>query len=391
MHTGVNRCPGADPTCDPLSIPRPGFFSSLLEAADQAWKKEGLDLSNMEALLRDLLSAQVTEALALESTLSPPSSNDRRSENTTAASRSSDRVLIGAVKGKVDIGIVTVRPDEFQGVLRHLQDALTVAGGENLYEYARVSTGRADVGIVVCRCPEQGNNKAQTVTRNLLEDLNPQWVFLVGIAGGFPDSEYTLGDVIVANRLHDFSVTAALDDRPAEFDVRGGGMHPDVQKLVAHLPAKPSADWANADAIKAKRPKERILKRRDKRKFYGSADWQKKVHECLYAQLSGKSARLTPKLWVAPNASANVLMKDTALATEWKKSARAAATVEMELAGAYEAVSSRNNPARLVAIRGISDIVGYRRSAAWTEYACNTAASFAYSLVSSGMLGDIAR
>ena len=36
---------------------------------------------------------------------------------------------------------------------------------------------------------------------------------LVGIGGGFSSDEYTLGDVVVATKLTDFSVSAALEGR----------------------------------------------------------------------------------------------------------------------------------------------------------------------------------
>ena len=38
----------------------------------------------------------------------------------------------------------------------------------------------------------------------------------------------------------------------------------------------------------------------------------------------------------------------------------------------------------ILAIRGISDIVGFKREEQWTKYACTTAAAFAYALLRSG-------
>ena len=45
----------------------------------------------------------------------------------------------------------------------------------------------------------------------IIDDLNPEWLMLVGIAGAIPSEEYTLGDVVVATRLHDFTVRAAIE------------------------------------------------------------------------------------------------------------------------------------------------------------------------------------
>ncbi len=51
----------------------------------------------------------------------------------------------------------------------------------------------------------------------------------------------------------------------------------------------------------------------------------------------------------------------------------------MELAGVYQAAWSSQKP--VLAIRGISDIVGFKRSLEWTSYACHAAASFTAALL----------
>src|SRR5262249_40618050 len=47
--------------------------------------------------------------------------------------------------------------------------------------------------------------------------------------------------------------------------------------------------------------------------------------------------------------------------------------VEMESAGVYKAAHGR---VPFLAIRGISDVVGFKRHPDWTAYACHTAAAF---------------
>jgi hypothetical protein len=59
----------------------------------------------------------------------------------------------------------------------------------------------------------------------------------------------------------------------------------------------------------------------------------------------------------------------------WLKIARQVVAVEMESAGIYKATHGRNVP--FLAIRGISDVVGFKRDPDWTAYACETAAAFA--------------
>lgn len=74
-------------------------------------------------------------------------------------------------------------------------------------------------------------------------------------------------------------------------------------------------------------------------------------------------------------------MKDSELLQEWLKSARDLKAVEMELPGVYEAARHKDGDIPVLAIRGISDIVGFKRDHAWTEFACKTAASLTRALL----------
>jgi nucleoside phosphorylase len=55
----------------------------------------------------------------------------------------------------------------------------------------------------------------------------------------------------------------------------------------------------------------------------------------------------------------------------------------MESAGVYIPCQRNNIP--VLAIRGISDIVGWKRDEAWTLYACHTAAAYARMLIAAGV------
>lgn len=59
------------------------------------------------------------------------------------------------------------------------------------------------------------------------------------------------------------------------------------------------------------------------------------------------------------------------------------AVVEMEAAGAQEICHSSNIP--LLVIRGISDIVGWKRNDLWTAYACASAAAATRALIDTGV------
>jgi tetratricopeptide (TPR) repeat protein len=73
--------------------------------------------------------------------------------------------------------------------------------------------------------------------------------------------------------------------------------------------------------------------------------------------------------------SSDRLIKDTrVLATFLLRAARQVLAVEMESAGVYRAASGRGVPC--LAIRGLSDVVGFKRDPGWTAYACHSAAAF---------------
>jgi nucleoside phosphorylase len=297
---------------------------------------------------------------------------------------------IDEIRGKVDVGIITIREDEFLAVLKRLQDRSPVHGGRQLYDFAQVTSRNGDkLGVAVARCLEQGQGDAQSVAWEAIDDLNPPWLFLVGIAGGIPHGDYSLGDVVLASRLNDFSVSAAIQDQPPEFNVGGGPMHPEVENLLRHLPALTEAikAWNQQRSIGMQKPVVVIPENLSASSYYGSEDWKRSVQTSLRTNFpAGKRVR-APKVLISPMISTNTLVKDADLARQWQQSARHTSAVEMELGGVYRAARrGGQRDYRVVAIRGISDIVGFKRSGDWTTYACHSAAAFACALLRSGVL-----
>jgi hypothetical protein len=69
---------------------------------------------------------------------------------------------------------------------------------------------------------------------------------------------------------------------------------------------------------------------------------------------------------------------------QWQESARQLTHIEMEAGGAYRAAHDADCP--LLCVRGISDIVGFKRDPAWTAYACHSVASFTMALLRSNAI-----
>lgn len=299
------------------------------------------------------------------------------------------KVQVDDVRGRVDFAILTMREDEYEAVLERLPGRQPVSGRQ-LYEYAQVTTSTgAQRGVVVARTTEQGQTAAQSVTRDMIEDLDPSWIILTGIAGAVPDSEFTLGDVCLASRLHDFSVSAAVEGRESTYQQRGGPVHVDVERLLNALPAwryrLPA--WNLTEAIRRDKPAVEVPATISETSLYGSDQHRERVRQLLAHHFPAGQLPRAPRFKIGPGAGSNVLVKDTALLRRWQESARHLTHVEMEAGGVYEAArktGKREYP--LLCVRGISDIVGYARSPAWTEYACHSAASFVKALIESDMI-----
>ena len=100
-------------------------------------------------------------------------------------------------------------------------------------------------------------------------------------------------------------------------------------------------------------------------------EWVKKIMSSLEAASNrGKSiARVDCKF-----ASSNILMKDFNYLKNLITTARKVEVVEMEAAGVSFAAHEHHVP--FFSIRGISDIVGYKRKGNFNDYAAKIAASF---------------
>jgi hypothetical protein len=117
-------------------------------------------------------------------------------------------------------------------------------------------------------------------------------------------------------------------------------------------------------------------------RLYGDTQWQDSVARALAKKFNQNGeVRIPPRFHAGPSASSDTLIKDAELAAQWRESSRHVASVEMELAGAFEACQTLSKQYPLLAIRGISDIIGLQRDEQWTEYACYVAAAFLRALL----------
>ncbi|HOY69589.1 MAG TPA: hypothetical protein PL131_02085 [Methylotenera sp.] len=287
------------------------------------------------------------------------------------------------IKNTVDFAIITIREDEFAATLNYFPPTAEAKGKHRTYEISDIKTlDEVEYRVAILRTAEQGHSSAQSATTDVILDLNPTWIVVVGIAGAIPESEFSLGDVVIANRMIDFSVTAATTDGNIETAHRGSPAHKSVQNLISRLPALTTrlGEWNTSERLGVTMPNVCLD---DDNFIEQDVNLKKKLHNSLKERFkpdNGETLRL-PLVTASPIASGNMLVKDPKVLKNWTHSARDLKAIEMELPGIYEAARSIGDDRPVIAIRGISDIIGFKRDPAWTGFACRTAASLTRALI----------
>ncbi len=94
---------------------------------------------------------------------------------------------------KVDIAIITVREDEYEAVHQRFKPMPYKKPGGRTYGICHIKTRNGSTyGVAIARCSEQGNDTSQRLAHDMIDDVDPQLILIVGIAGGVPHNEFTL-------------------------------------------------------------------------------------------------------------------------------------------------------------------------------------------------------
>lgn len=280
--------------------------------------------------------------------------------------------------------VITIKTEEFDAVLERFRrlpkcrQETRVAGG-NTYEVFQFPSLRGEpVEVAVARCLKQGNLEAQRVTSRAIEALRPTCVLVTGIAGATPTTDLTLGDVVVSDQIVDLRVSAAAPDGSRTFAVEAPRVDERLESWLANLSARRRdglREW-NASKLLAKRPPVELT---DDRFTAEDPELRRRTRTALSAEFGPEARERRPKFVVGTLAATDTLIKDLRLLDDMRHGARQILAVDMESAGAFAA--ARAAGAAILAVRGISDVVGFRRDEAWTRYACNSAAAFTCALL----------
>ena len=296
----------------------------------------------------------------------PPSATGSEAVNTTKE---------GRVKS-IDVGIITMKEEEYEALLEKFDPSETFAGANRDYDVTAIETPQGECRIAITRCAQQGNAHAQNATTELLSDLKPAFVLVVGIAGGIPSPDFCLGDVVVSDYIQDLTLEdTGVAPGARRFNALGGPLHPTASRIVERLRAieRAGSSWSDSDAIMVQRPGLEGQHTTD------DEAWNTDISEAL----ARHGERFAPIATAKKIASSDRLIKDPELLKTWRTVLKAVSAVEMESAGVYIPCQRNNVP--VLAIRGISDIVGWKRDEAWTLYACHTAAAYTRMLIRAGV------
>lgn len=283
--------------------------------------------------------------------------------------------------GKVDIAIITVLPDECEAVLERFKPYAPYhhPHGRTYWICNLQTKDGHDCKVAIVRTSDQGNDISQKLATDIIADIKPGLILIVGIGGGVPDEEFTLGDVIVSSRIYNFNVGAHHEDDSISHDIRAD-IHPLVSKIVGDLPFYKNqlGDWNSQESIGKERPSLDLLHL----KISGDNAWRDKVLRSVQSQFGLELERTRlPLFTIGAVASSNHLMRSPAELKRWHYTARKIVAVEMEAAGVFVAAQGIRRQYPVMAIRGISDIIGLERDKRWKEYACHSAAAFAYAFI----------
>ncbi|MCI0575937.1 MAG: hypothetical protein L0332_25540 [Chloroflexi bacterium] len=171
---------------------------------------------------------------------------------------------------QVDVVILTVLDEESVAVRHRISGLVAVPGSvkvPNIYGWEIGDIPRVNGGVpyrvVLSQVGHAGNIMSTITTFITVQQWQPRYVFLVGIAGGFAHDGLTLGDVVVSDHIWGYeygkirSQTAMFEPRP-DFTYRCDiGLINGTRKFIQRNP-----NWNNAIKVvppKVNQPKSKVL------------------------------------------------------------------------------------------------------------------------------------
>lgn len=262
---------------------------------------------------------------------------------------------------RIDVGIVTVIPTEVAAVFRvfGVNPEVPVNILRPLDYWEATLTSRlteSDLRIVVTFLSgAAGNTESGITTAFFLRDWNPRLMCLVGIAAGARDRA-KIGDVVLANRIHDTCVTVRGENGHEVPRGDAFGRDITVSRMLKLRPV--SGDHLTAE-----------VRSELGAAFFEEARTLAKALSLTQSEFSGKLSVLDGSLLTS-----NRLLKDSGYLADFRKTTdETCRGAEMEAAGFARACDIEKMPWLIV--RGISDFGDSRKDDSFQYLAAFAAAS----------------
>ena len=214
-----------------------------------------------------------------------------------------------------------------------------------MYYRARLSLSNGGAyELIVLQPLKMGRVQAANAVGDGIRKWRPRYVLLVGIAGGMPENDRELGDILIAEQVVDYEVQK----------IRRGGN-------------EPRYDVYQSDP--------RLLMFA---KTFSATSWSDRVAEL-------RPAAGTPSIHFGPILSGDKILADDCILGRYKREWPKLVGVEMEAGGVASASAQNSPPTGFFMVRAISDFADEHKNsdevALWRPYACEVAAGFAIDLL----------
>lgn len=243
---------------------------------------------------------------------------------------------------KILIGVVVALPIELNAVLNQFNHK-PIRHGSRTYYVGQIDSNLEHYNIAVIRSSHPGNTPAAIVTRDLIRDLNPKYIILIGIAAGYDDDGLKLGDVVVSDSIFDYDYTKEFDDK----------------SLIR--PRNFNSDHYLVECIK-------------------SFNWEGEI------EIDCPDDSPAPNVMIGHIATGNKVIASTDYKKKIKGIHDKILAIEMESGGVADAAKQLKNPIGILVIKGISDMGDEDKGDNWHEYSANVAAQFFADFIRSGLI-----
>ncbi|CAG0935149.1 5'-methylthioadenosine/S-adenosylhomocysteine nucleosidase [Thermoflexales bacterium] len=251
----------------------------------------------------------------------------------------------------IDFAIITALEKEAKAVVKRLNEHSIVRYEDKdirTYHYGTIplQAHNQSYRIVVVTLPNMGNVPAANAMTDTIARWNPQFVLMVGIAGGVPKDNLDLGDVVVAKQIVGYEYSKVTDEGTKSRD----RVYPASALLL-----------------------ERVVN-------FWDDTWTRQIG----VERPTNARRPASQRYIGLIASGDKVIASTEFRQQLTKRWPELMAVETESEGVFAAVFDRPHIVNALAIRGICDMADERKLDEWQEYAANAAAAYAVQFLASG-------